>query len=130
AIGSAQTDTAHRVDGARLAPAAEREPLVQLLDVNHRALTCNGTKRRGCGSNAAQSPSTRSAAASSAASMKRTTASRTQGNAITPWPALGTTVWRAIAPSARATRSPWRGGVAGSTAPDSSQVAAGAGGVV
>ena len=39
-------------------------------------------------------------------------------------------VWRAFGPSARATRSPWRGGVAGSSPPDSSQVGSRRRGVV
>src|SRR6185369_5376230 len=129
AIGGVQSDALHSRDGAGLAPAPQHEALVQLLDANHGPLACNGANTRGWGSDAAQLASTCSAAVSSAASMKRTTASRTQGRAITPCPALGTTVWRALAPSARAMRSPWRGGVAGSAAPDSSQVADGADGV-
>ena len=62
--------------------------------------------------------------------MASATSALPQGCDITPWPACGATTWRALAPSARATRSPWRGGVAGSRPPDSSSVAVGAGGSV
>jgi hypothetical protein len=63
-----------------------------------------------------------------AASTKRNSASRMQADAHHAVAGLGTTTWRALAPSALATRSPWRGGVTGSAPPDSTSVAAGAAG--
>ena len=76
-----------------------------------------------------QPTSTAPASRSSAASMKRKSTSRMQPMPITPWPAFGTTTWRA-GPSAAATRAPWRGGVAGSAPPLSSNAGAGFGGTV
>src|SRR5205085_7441701 len=124
-IRGVEAHVLHRLhEGGRRAFQAQRtaarcrEALGDLLDMDHLAASSStGRNGGGRGTCFAQPVSTASAAAASAASMKRNSVSRMQPRLITPWPALGTTTWRALAPSARAVRLPWRGGVTGSSPP-------------